>query len=654
MSNVGMRAIEKGRKAGHPLHLLFSSPLLPFSPAPRRRGFTLLEVILALALTVVVLGLVGLGIHVQLAVATTSRDQVEEAQLARVLLQRIADDLRNAIPFQPPQSSSSSSSSSSGTAGQAGSSGASGMAGSSGSSGTSSNSSDSSSSTAPLSGGIFGTTQAIQIETTRRPKATLASLQVAGSDPTQPARLSDIRVITYSLGAPVSVDLSQQSPPSVSGAGLYRHEQDRAEFFYGTQNGQTDESDPATELLAPEVVDFHVTYYGGTGGTSSTSASSGTSGSGTSSSGTSSNGTSSGETASNGTTSGGTSTADTTTNGTTTEIQWDSTQSGMLPAAVRISISLRHQSPKSIFSFAESEKRPPAVYSLLVYLPNSTVDTSLASQLETPPASTPYQADPAASSGKAGGKAGGKTGGKAGGKGEKGKGEKGKGEKGKGEKGKGEKGKGKKGRGEKVQERAKARAKERVKRKAKERANAAKGRRVEASVVKASVVKVNADAVGAAADLAVDAAAADAAGVAADKAEGRAADSAAAEPEADLAVADVAEADSAVAAPVEAGSVEAGSVEAGSVEADAVAADPAAVGPAVADLAAADLAAAGSECTVVIVSFPRSAWQRTGWLLRGLVTEMQTRSVRRVRDDAERRHEIRSLGRNKLAQFRHG
>ena len=85
-------------------------PLSPFLPAlhprlPRRSGFTLLEVMLALGLAVVVLGLVGMGIHVQLAVAAKSRDQVEEAQLARVLLQRIADDLRNAVPFQPPPSS---------------------------------------------------------------------------------------------------------------------------------------------------------------------------------------------------------------------------------------------------------------------------------------------------------------------------------------------------------------------------------------------------------------------------------------------------------------------------------------------------------------------------------------------------------------------
>ncbi|MEI8374888.1 MAG: hypothetical protein WCJ35_18855, partial [Planctomycetota bacterium] len=318
---------------------------LPFSPAPLlplRRAYTLLEVILALSLAVVILGLVGVGIHVHLAVAAKSRDQVEEAQLARVLLQRIADDLRNAIPFQPATSSSS---------------------------GTSSqvplpNTSGSSDST-PLSGGICGTAQAIQIETARRPRATLASLQSVANDSSQPARLSDIRVVSYSLGAPSSVDMSKEASASTSLSGLYRHEQDRAEFVYGSLNGQVDESNPATELLAPEVVNLQLTYYGGTA---------------------------SGTTSSGDTTSGGTSSTNTTTNGTTSDSQWDSTQQGMLPAAVKISISLRRESQKSLPNVLDIEKRPAAVYSLLVSLPNASVDAEswANQQAET---SEPTQAD---------------------------------------------------------------------------------------------------------------------------------------------------------------------------------------------------------------------------------------------------------------------
>ena len=76
-------------------------------------------------------------------------------------------------------------------------------------------------------------------------------------------------------------------------------------------------------------------------------------------------------------------------NGTTNETQWDSTQQGMLPLAVRISISLRREARKSMFNFTDSESPPPTVYSLLVSLPNASVDTSQqASDQSTPPAST--------------------------------------------------------------------------------------------------------------------------------------------------------------------------------------------------------------------------------------------------------------------------
>jgi type II secretory pathway pseudopilin PulG len=407
------------------------------SPSHRRlaiqalppRAFTLLEVILAMGLAVVVLGLVGVGIHVHLAVAAKSRDQVEEAQLARVLLQRIADDLRNAVPFQPPPSSSS------GTAGQSGASAA--------SSGT-----PDLNSTTPLSGGIYGTAQAIQIETVRRPRATLASLQAAASDPSQPARLSDIRVVSYSLGAPISADMSQNSPASTSGTGLYRHEQDRAEFFYASQNGQVDQSDPATELLAPEVVDFHLTYYGGTAGTTSTGATSG---------GTTSTAAASGGTSTNGAASGGTSNADTTTNGATSDDQWDSTQAGMLPVAVRISISLRHESPKSLLSLLGNEKRPPVAYSLLVNLPNAGVDavSAAAQQATPPPTSTAFvsitpqggRGHEAGNGERGRGERGEGERGREAGNGERGRGERGEGERG-GERGRGERGRGERGRGE--------------------------------------------------------------------------------------------------------------------------------------------------------------------------------------------------------------
>lgn len=65
------------------------------------RGFTLLEVILAMALSAIVLLLVSMAIKVHLNATDTRRTQIEEAQLARAVLQRIADDLRSTVQYKP-------------------------------------------------------------------------------------------------------------------------------------------------------------------------------------------------------------------------------------------------------------------------------------------------------------------------------------------------------------------------------------------------------------------------------------------------------------------------------------------------------------------------------------------------------------------------
>ena len=73
----------------------------PCEGAHRRRGLTLLELLLALALSVLILAAVGMAIDLQLRTLETRRTYLEEAQLARAILRMIADDLRNAVLHQP-------------------------------------------------------------------------------------------------------------------------------------------------------------------------------------------------------------------------------------------------------------------------------------------------------------------------------------------------------------------------------------------------------------------------------------------------------------------------------------------------------------------------------------------------------------------------
>jgi len=95
-------------------------------PIPKRVGFTLLEMILALAVGLVLMGALYTMLGSQLTQAQVGRDAVEEATLVRSILARIANDVGGSLgPYDPKQvpsgggtpSSNSSSTSSSSTSG---------------------------------------------------------------------------------------------------------------------------------------------------------------------------------------------------------------------------------------------------------------------------------------------------------------------------------------------------------------------------------------------------------------------------------------------------------------------------------------------------------------------------------------------------------
>jgi hypothetical protein len=67
-----------------------------------RRGLTLLELILALSLSVLVLMSLGMAIDLHYRMLDVRRTNVEESQLARAVLRHMADDLRSAVQYVPP------------------------------------------------------------------------------------------------------------------------------------------------------------------------------------------------------------------------------------------------------------------------------------------------------------------------------------------------------------------------------------------------------------------------------------------------------------------------------------------------------------------------------------------------------------------------
>jgi hypothetical protein len=229
-------------------------PRLQSGGVSRRRGsrrwaYTLLEVILALALTTVILGLIGMAMHIHLGVADKSRGQVEEAQLARTLLQRIAEDLRNSVPFAPSTATMSG-------AGGTSTSTAAGTA-------TAGGTSTGSDSGTLIPSGICGTAQCLQMDATRRVRPIGMAMPISG-DSANCMPLSDVKTVTYSLGDPGTLTPSQRgNGSSTTQTGLYRREVDRPVYVSTMQHGQTDMLTQATVQLAPEVVNVQFTYYDG-------------------------------------------------------------------------------------------------------------------------------------------------------------------------------------------------------------------------------------------------------------------------------------------------------------------------------------------------------------------------------------------------------
>jgi len=68
----------------------------------RRPGFTLLEIMLVLVITGILVAAIAAAINIHLRVSEVGRNEVEQAQLARVVLRRIGDDLRAAVPYVEP------------------------------------------------------------------------------------------------------------------------------------------------------------------------------------------------------------------------------------------------------------------------------------------------------------------------------------------------------------------------------------------------------------------------------------------------------------------------------------------------------------------------------------------------------------------------
>jgi len=213
----------------------------------RNRGFTLLEMILAIGLAGAVLGLLTTAINLYLVRVDASRTQVESAQLARTLLHQIANDLR-AARYDSPSASS----------------------------GADTESSEGFSEDASSIQGIFGTTTELRIDRAatwqweRQHQLTDATNQVPTAEVDQSLMPQTVR---YFLGegkellADKLAAVGVGTRPLGSGyAGLFRERISTAAWQANTATSDslsTGSRSENAELIAPEVVDIAFAYFDG-------------------------------------------------------------------------------------------------------------------------------------------------------------------------------------------------------------------------------------------------------------------------------------------------------------------------------------------------------------------------------------------------------
>ncbi len=207
--------------------------------ANRRRGFTLLEVLLASALAVVLMAALYVALDVQLRLAAAGRESLDEATLTRAIVHRLETDLSSVMgPVAPPAGNSGGMGAGMGdTTGM----GASGMTGAMATTQTTAIS---------FQAGVIG-----ESDGDNRPRLTMFVAKIAGNgttvnqspDATNPA---DVRRVTYWM---TDTGLARQELPWVTSQDLQN----------STDPVIEDGKDERDYVIAEEVASMTIEYWDG-------------------------------------------------------------------------------------------------------------------------------------------------------------------------------------------------------------------------------------------------------------------------------------------------------------------------------------------------------------------------------------------------------
>ncbi len=250
----------------------------------KRSAFTLLELILALALSMFVMAAISMAIHLHLRLLDTRRSMVEKSQVARVVLNMMAEDIRSAVQQKPVDVSSLEGMVSldlltGELVADAGVDPAmlDEMLGSGEDEGAeedlgledeaSISSSITTSVEPPPVPGLYGDASSLQVDVSKLPRIDQYNPSNYGDDPATSNVPVDIKTVAYFAGSGEFEDdlasVDAETLKDQGALGLYRREMPRATTAYAIENGYTFEDESLGELLAPEVASVTFRYFDG-------------------------------------------------------------------------------------------------------------------------------------------------------------------------------------------------------------------------------------------------------------------------------------------------------------------------------------------------------------------------------------------------------
>ena len=216
---------------------------------------------LSLILVSFVLTIVAMAIDIHLRALDSGRSKIEEGQLARAILQRFADDLRNVVVYRPPDVAEQ-------------------LAGAlnrdlSGQEEdlveefVSFESSDSSISTdlgaVSSIAGVYGESNWLQIDVMRLPRIDEYNYDTSETDlSTTGDVFSAVKTVLYFLEVPEETGALAADGSALHDGGLIRREMDRSATLWADQQGSLAQMNLDLEPLAVEVSDIYFEYYDGT------------------------------------------------------------------------------------------------------------------------------------------------------------------------------------------------------------------------------------------------------------------------------------------------------------------------------------------------------------------------------------------------------